>query len=57
MVMYKLRQHSNNYSKTSGSLSQSYRDETALTDAMLALLLIFMLAITVLRLNLGKNNR
>ena len=54
MVMYKLRQHSNNYSKTSGSLSQSYRDETALTDAMLALLLIFMLAITVLRLNLGK---
>ena len=57
MLMYKLRQHSNNYSKTSGSLSQSYRDETALTDAMLALLLIFMLAITVLRLNLGKKNR
>ena len=54
MLMYKLREHSNNYTKTSGSLWQSYRDETALTDAMLALLLIFMLAITVLRLNLGK---
>ena len=57
MLMYKLREHSNNYSKTSGSLWQSYRDETPITDAMLALLLIFMLAITVLRLNLGKNNR
>ena len=57
MLMYKLREHSNNYSKTSGNLWQSYRDETPITDAMLALLLIFMLAITVLRLNLGKNNR
>ena len=54
MLMYKLREHSNNYSKTSGNLWQSYRDETPITDAMLALLLIFMLAITVLRLNLGK---
>ena len=33
MPMYNLIEHSNNYSKTSGSLWQYYRDQPALTDA------------------------
>ena len=33
MIMYNLIYYSDNYSKTSGSLWQYYRDETALTDA------------------------
>ena len=33
MPMNDLREHSNNYSKTSGSLWQYYKDEPALTDA------------------------
>ena len=33
MPMYNLIEYNNNYSKTSGSLCQYYRDETALTDA------------------------
>ena len=32
MPMYNLIEYSNNYSKTSGSLWQYYRDEPALTD-------------------------
>ena len=31
--MYNLREYSNNYSKTQGSLWQYYRDKPALTDA------------------------
>ena len=33
MPMYNLIEYSDNYSKTSGSLSQYYRDESALNDA------------------------
>ena len=33
MSMYSLIEYSDNYSKTSGSLWQYYRDEPALTDA------------------------
>ena len=33
MLMYNLIEYSDNYSKTSGSLEQYYRDELALTDA------------------------
>ena len=33
MSMYNLIEYSNDYSKTSGSLRQYYRDEQALTDA------------------------
>ena len=33
MPMYNLIEYSDNYSKTSGSLFQYYRDEPALTDA------------------------
>ena len=33
MPMYNLIRYSNNYSETSGSLWQYYRDEPALTDA------------------------
>ena len=33
MSMYNVMEYSNNYSKTSGSLWQYYRDESALTDA------------------------
>ena len=32
MPMYNLIEYSDNYSKTSGSLRQCYRDEPALTD-------------------------
>ena len=34
MPMYNLIEYSDNYSKTSGSLWQYYRDEPALTDAV-----------------------
>ena len=52
MPMYDLMEYSDNYSKTSGSLWQYYRNETDLTD--MALLLIFMKLITVPCLNLSK---
>ena len=36
MPMYNLIEYSNNYSKTSGSLWQYYREEATLTDAAVA---------------------
>ena len=33
MLMYKLMEHSDNYSKTSGDLWRSYRDESDLSAA------------------------
>ena len=53
MPMYNSIEYSDNYIKTSGSLWQYYRDESALT-LMLSLLLIFMLLIIVLRVSLNK---
>ena len=52
MPMYNLIEYSDNYSKTSRSLWQYYRDELSLTNV--GLLLIFMLLIRVLCLNLNK---
>ena len=51
MSVYNLTEYIDNYSKTSGSLWQYYRDEPALTNAGA---IIFMLLITVLCLNLSK---
>ena len=53
MPMYNLIEHSDNYSETSGSLWQYYKDEPFLdnNDAIADFLLII---ITVLRLNLNK---
>ena len=49
--MHNLIEYSDNYSKTSGSLRQNYRDEPALTNAGA---INFMLPITVLCLNVSK---
>ena len=55
MPIYNLIEYSDNYSKTSGSLYQYFRDESFLNanGAIAALLLII---ITVLRLNFKKNS-
>ena len=53
MSMYNLIEYSNNYSKTSGSLWQYYRDEPDLTDA--DAIAVFLMLRTVLYLNLNKN--
>ena len=45
MPMYNLIEYSNNYSKTSGSLWQYYRDESALADNG-----------TIINFNFGDNN-
>ena len=47
--MYYLIEYSDNYSKTSGSLWQYYRDETALDNAGVIILPFFL--VTVFRLN------
>ena len=49
MPMYNLIEYSDNYLKTSASLWQYYRDEPALTNASVMLVII-----TVFRLNLTK---
>ena len=49
MPMYYLIEYSDNYSKTSGSLWQYYRDETALDNAGVIILPFFL--VTVFRLN------
>ena len=49
MPVYNLIEYSDNYSKTSGSLWQYYRDETALDNAGVIILLFFL--VTVFRLN------
>ena len=55
MLMYNLMEYSNNYTKTSGSLWQYYRDKNDSTDA--GTIKIFMIMITtVLLLNLTKKN-
>ena len=51
MSVYNLTEYIDNYSKTSGSLWQYYRDEPALTNAGA---INFMLPITVLCLNVSK---
>ena len=50
MKMYNSIEHNDNYSKTSGSLWQQYRAETAVKHKIMTLLKIFL--VTVLRLNL-----
>ena len=50
--MYNLIEYSDNYSKTSGSLWQYYRDEPFLDDMMVLLLIFLLMIIAVLRLNL-----
>ena len=49
MPMYYLIEYSDDYSKTSGSLWQYYRDETALDNAGVIILPFFL--VTVFRLN------
>ena len=50
--MYNLIEYSDNYSKTSGSLWQYYRDEPFLDDMMVLLLIFLLMIIAVLRLTL-----
>ena len=52
MSIYNLIEYSDNYSKTSESLWQYYRDEPALTDA--GTILSYLVLIIVLDLNLNK---
>ena len=52
MPMYNLIEYSDNYSKTSGSLWQYYRDEPFINKA--ALLLMLLMILIVLHLNLNK---
>ena len=55
MQLYNLIEYSDNYSKTSGSLWQYYRDEViANSSIILGLLLILLLMIIVNHLNLNK---
>ena len=49
MPMYYLIEYSDDYSKTSGSLWQYYRDQTALDNAGVIILPFFL--VTVFRLN------
>ena len=56
MLMYNLMEYSNDYTKTSGSLWQYYRDKNDSTDA--GTIKIFMIMITtVLLLNLTKKTQ
>ena len=52
MPMYNLIEYSDNFSETSGSLWQYYRDEPFIIKAVLLLMLLMILI--VLHLNLNK---